>query len=292
MNIGIIYILKNKVNNKLYVGQTTNWSQRKRGHKSGNQYIDRALRKNPENFDYVLCNDIPIEFLDKFEEDMIEKLNTIFPNGYNFDSGGCKNHYHNKKSKIKISVNHADVSGKNNPMYGKHQSEEAKKIQSEKRKKYTKENHPNARKIICLNNLEVFNCVIDAENKYSILHQNIVSSCKNKASYAGKDEKDEKLVWSYYEDYLKMTKQEIKDKVEKSKDWRKGKNNPVVKSVICLNNLEIFDTITEAEKKYYFSRGMISPCCKGKLKFAGKDSQGNKFYWVYYKDYLKREIND
>ena len=48
------------------------------------------------------------------------------PNGYNLTDGGdgCTGYKHTAASRAKISANHADVSGKNNPQYGKPLSEE------------------------------------------------------------------------------------------------------------------------------------------------------------------------
>ena len=66
--------------------------------------IDRSIKKyGVDNFDYIICN-VPIEFLDQFEKDMILKLNTLSPNGYNLTTGGNKNKKQHKDTKIKISI--------------------------------------------------------------------------------------------------------------------------------------------------------------------------------------------
>lgn len=58
------------------------------------------------------------------------------------------------------------------------------------------------------------------------------------------------------------------------------------KKVICLNTKEIFDSNTEASKKYSIDSYNILKCCKGKLKSAGKIN-GEKAIWMFYEDYLK-----
>ena len=63
------------------------------------------------------------------------------------------------------------------------------------------------------------------------------------------------------------------------------------KKVICLNNNKIFKTIKQAgiymKLKSY---SIISACCRGKLKSAGKDPiTGKKLRWMYYDDYLKNK---
>jgi hypothetical protein len=65
--------------------------------------------------------------------------------------------------------------------------------------------------------------------------------------------------------------------------------NNKCKSVICLTTNEIFDTISNAEKKYNIRH--ISDFCRGKTKSAGKHPEtGEKLVWMYYEDYLKQQI--
>lgn len=59
-------------------------------------------------------------------------------------------------------------------------------------------------KVVCLNNGEIFNSIVDAENHYNI--QNISGCCIGQIKSAGKHPiTKEKLKWMYYEDYLKST---------------------------------------------------------------------------------------
>ena len=60
------------------------------------------------------------------------------------------------------------------------------------------------KKIICLNNLKIFNKIIDGAEYYDIESASIIRSCKNKNFSGGKDkETNAPLYWMYYEDYLK-----------------------------------------------------------------------------------------
>lgn len=95
MKTGIIYIIKNKINNKVYIGQTTtDLSTRfkehlRRTNKGENRKIYNAIRKyGKENF-YIetLEKDIPICKLDKKEMSYIEKHNSCSM-GYNTTKGG------------------------------------------------------------------------------------------------------------------------------------------------------------------------------------------------------------
>lgn len=119
-----IYILENKINHKKYVGQTTH-SVLKRinshiGKKSNlGSSIKKYGLKNFKIHEFL----VPEFLLDYFEIELIKNLNTIFPNGYNFESGGHENKHLHKNTKLKISKSN---SGKNHPMYGKHLSEKTK----------------------------------------------------------------------------------------------------------------------------------------------------------------------
>ena len=95
-----IYIIKNKINGKQYVGKTIDFSRRMSEHKSesfnpnrqGYNYpIHAAIRKyGVENFIYeVLEDNIGIELLDDREKYYINKLDTMNKlKGYNICDGG------------------------------------------------------------------------------------------------------------------------------------------------------------------------------------------------------------
>lgn len=73
------------------------------------------------------------------------------------------------------------------------------------------ESRKNARrhKVICLNTKEVFNSIIEAETYYNI--KNISGCCAGKIKSTGKHPKtNERLIWKYYDDYLKtVTSNEV-----------------------------------------------------------------------------------
>ena len=53
------------------------------------------------------------------------------------------------------------------------------------------------------------------------------------------------------------------------------------KRTICINTGEIFNSASEAGRKYNIPVGNISKCCRGEYKSAGKDKDGNKLIWKY-----------
>lgn len=164
--LGRIYIIKNKINNKVYIGQTIRTiGERWAGHRcdclSGRKdtALYNAMKKyGIDNFYIELIEeDIPYEVLDKKEIEYIKKYNSVSPNGYNISLGG-----QSYKTEEERSLMRERVLGKNNPMYGaygesnpfysKQHSEETKRIISLKSKKYysnltQKEKEDNAKRL-------------------------------------------------------------------------------------------------------------------------------------------------
>jgi 23S rRNA pseudoU1915 N3-methylase RlmH len=106
--MGYIYKIKNKIDNKIYIGQTTQDLERRwKGHRKNSsncRYLKSALKKyGVENFDFQL---ICITFdnqLDDMEIKYIEQYNCLVPNGYNIRLGGNSGK-HNEETKRKIAA--------------------------------------------------------------------------------------------------------------------------------------------------------------------------------------------
>lgn len=150
-----VYKITNKVNLKVYIGQSINIRTRWKDHinslNRGNSHsilLQRAWNKyGQENFSF--------EILELCEEDMLDEIEIKYiniydacNNGYNIESGGNENKHlaektkqkighanrgrrHSEKSKRKMSESRT---GENNGMYGKHHSDEAKQKMSEAKK--------------------------------------------------------------------------------------------------------------------------------------------------------------
>jgi len=136
VRMGWIYMIRNKVNGKCYVGQT---SQKKSIHRwVQHKYRPHGLLKLAfekhgfENFEFSTICEIPEgdgwrEDLDAREILEIKERNTLTPNGYNLQTGG--NHPEtNEETKNKIRETKI---GEKNYNYGKHLSTETKSKMSE-----------------------------------------------------------------------------------------------------------------------------------------------------------------
>ena len=114
----IVYQIRNKIDGKMYIGQTVNCIRARYGNgcKSGNwwKYISAPYLKNAiqkyghDNFELTILeqNIESIKKLDELERFYIKKNNTLYPNGYNYVAGGqdFRHDWFTKEQRDKISL--------------------------------------------------------------------------------------------------------------------------------------------------------------------------------------------
>lgn len=129
-----IYCIENIINHKKYIGQSISIKDRWRYHKSKlrrntheNDYLQKAWNKyGEENFKFYILEECAIDIIDDREQYYINLYDVNNRDcGYNIERGGKLNKIISDTTRRKISENHADVSGENNPMYGVKMSEES-----------------------------------------------------------------------------------------------------------------------------------------------------------------------
>jgi len=107
-----IYKIKNIIDEKVYIGQTSNFKVRLRNHvselkrnKHGNEYLQNAVNKfGINNFLFEIleqCNENNVDFKERYWMDFYDSCNRN--KGYNLIYGGNSNKHHSKETKIKIS---------------------------------------------------------------------------------------------------------------------------------------------------------------------------------------------
>lgn len=133
MGIFTIYLRRNKVNGKCYVGQTSNFKRREYEWKCmkaiyANDYIsnDRA-KYGLDNFTVeVLATADNREDAWELEKRFINDFNTLWPNGYNLAKGGCSGNIGKRSDKTRRKMSEAKK-GEKHPMYGKLNREDKSK---------------------------------------------------------------------------------------------------------------------------------------------------------------------
>lgn len=142
----IIYKITNKINGKVYIGQTRQTIKAR-----FNRHIQRAL--NEPHYDYALCNAMRKYGIESFEIELVEKVNdeselndreiywidyfnSVSPNGYNmtYGGGGTNGYEHKEEDKKIMSMKKWGMFQKeNNPFYGrKHSKEQIEKWKKER----------------------------------------------------------------------------------------------------------------------------------------------------------------
>jgi group I intron endonuclease len=109
MGYGIIYKITNKINGKVYVGQTTKelhkrWTEHLYPRPTRKFLLHKAMDKyGRDNFtiEQIAETNTPEE-LDEFEKKYIKQFNSLMPNGYNLEAGGYSRKVSHQDTKDKL----------------------------------------------------------------------------------------------------------------------------------------------------------------------------------------------
>jgi len=224
----VVYMHKNKINGKIYVGITKNKPNYRWNYGKGynNQYFKRAIDKYGwDNFKHIiLFNNLSMEEAEQKEIELIKQYNSNNKKfGYNISKGGMVNNGVPCKEETKKKISLANK-GTKNGFYGKHHTEEEKQkisqaskelwkneehrkkilpILNKHKKNFQKGNVPwnkgkkgimvawNRKKVICLDTNEIFNSIMEAEKTMNVSN---VSCCCN-----GKRKSTKGLHFKFYE---------------------------------------------------------------------------------------------
>lgn len=249
MNNYTVYIHRNKINNKVYVGQTCQKPEKRwdngRGYETSSKFYNAILKYGWNNFEHIIIStNLSLEQANELEKQLIKKYNARNDAyGYNLDEGG-RNTRHSEETKRKIGeANHISLqgkkwseehkkliskkfSGKGNPFYGKHHSNETKKKISDSRKgKYVGESHPfygkhhsdeskakisnsrknkGGKKVRCINTGQIFDTMMDAARWCGLTNASSIGQmCNhigNRKSAGRHPITGEKLLWEFIDD--------------------------------------------------------------------------------------------
>ena len=287
---GIIYLIRNKINGKCYVGQT----QKEKGfngryyhsgegiervykhHKlikerSGyyNKHLLHSIEKYGfEAFEINKCLDyaFSLEELNIKEKVYIQLYNS-FKNGYNETLGGEGVEGHIPTEETRQRMSEANK-GENNHMYGKHHTEEVKEKISEARKgklhtEEAKQKIGEARK--GKHHSEETRQKISSANKgekHPMHGKHHSEETKQRMSEARKGEN--------HPNYGKHLTKEVRQRMSEARKGKYvGEKHPRAKAVYCYEKNEIRLTIKEWVDELNLNKACVIWCCKGKLKSTG-----------------------
>lgn len=127
-----VYKHTNKINGKVYIGQTCQEIDRRwqngEGYRGCVNFYNAIKKYGWDSFEHeALYEGLTLEEANKIEEEVIKEYKSNHPDfGYNIRPGG-NNSPLAPETIEKVRKNHCDVSGEKHPMWGKHLSEETKK---------------------------------------------------------------------------------------------------------------------------------------------------------------------
>ena len=289
---GVIYLIRNIINNKIYVGQTTNTFDVRYSNNlekyTSNEHLKKSIQKYGINNFYI-----DKEFDKAYSKEELDKLEDLYIKiyksnnrlyGYNKKTGGsngkpCKESVLKQAKSMK-----GKLAGEKHPLYGTHRSKETREKISKNQKG----------RIAWNKGMHL------SEEQKSKISKNRKGKCcgKNNCNYGKTGEKNH-LYGTHRSD---ETKNKISQKltgIKRSEEYKKklseihkgkmtGKNHPLAKKVICITTGKVFDTTSEAAMYYGIHQGHISTCCRGIYKYTGKLKDGTKLVWKYYEDYIKQ----
>lgn len=262
-----IYIIRNLITGKCYIGQSVSICRRVLRHKCDmnnnrhyNLYLQRAWNKYGANsFRFDVLEICRRDDLDEKEIMYIQQFNS-FIDGYNLTAGwyghsGCT-WFDTERNNLKNA--HWD--------------------------KWIR--------VVSVNNGEVFDCIGDAAKHYDIDVSSISLCCGGERLSAGND-CEHRIVWMYYDDYIECPVDKIASLIERADAGNRGGYSASAKPVVLLNTGEVFACLRDASDRADTSLEMVVRACTGRAKSAGEYC-GEKLVWRYYEDYIKlskEEVN-
>ena len=289
-----VYMHRNVINGKVYIGITGNLNRR--WHNNGIEYIQRghlfgnAIEKYGwDNFEHVILHDhlskdeacaLEKEYIAKYKSNATRYYNPSY--GYNLTDGGenicgCirigdKNSFygrtHLEETKQYLSsVNTGKFVGEKSPLFGVSKSDDMKKMISESLKTwYAEHDSPHNIPVLCVTDGKIFKSGVEASKYYGIQKSEISACC------LGKRKTTHGLVFTYS---LDGTLPEYKERIPLSDEQRNAIRERKSIPVICLETGIIYPSGKDA------AAALGHPAGKSTISTACKN--GNRAYGYHWK---------
>jgi len=237
---GFIYITTNIINGKKYIGKKKYDKDNKwKDYLGSGITLNKAIKKyGKENFSKEIIENCETkEILNEREKYWISYYDAINnKNFYNIASGGDGGN---------------TISG-----YTQEQKEALSSKLSVARKGIINigSNNGNARKVICLNTMKVFDTINEASEFYGVDKDAIQQCCSNSNHRKTAGELDGvRMIWEYYDESKNYTYSPFKRQYN-------------YKPILCIDNNVVYSTIHDASRDTGCSIVGIRHCCSGFLK--------------------------
>lgn len=257
-----VYTLYNPISQKYYVGITSQnpkdrW-KRGRGY-SHNIHLTRAVEKYGWDIfeKNIIATGLPFEVASRFEQRLIKECDS-YKNGYNQSLGGenSPSFQMSEEARKRISEFRKNIKGEKCWNYGKHVEEimgdnyetwltNVKAARQLPTKKW--------KKVICLNDMRIYDSCEKANEAYGITTVNDICHCKR-----GTDRYDSRgyeYKFDFYEEGKEYT----------FNDYNLRHSE---RAVMCVNTGEIFYKVSEAARVLGCDTSSILKVIKGKIKHA------------------------
>lgn len=125
-------------------------------------------------------------------------------------------------------------------------------------------------KIICLNDENVFDSIVEASKHYKVSASSISISCI-RGRGVKYDKAYQDLYFMYYDEYIKLSQKELEN-IKTELEYKKYGHR-----IICVETGEKFNTYTECGNKFNLTDTSIKKICDGKVK---KSKCGYTFKYI------------
>lgn len=281
----VIYLITNKTNGKQYVGQTIHSAEERfvqhcKPSERNCRLLNRAIQKyGVQAFEVSVLEHVEsADELDSREIYWIEKLNTLSPNGYNLNGGGNGKGGVSDETREKLrQAMIGKFEGEKNPFFGKHHTAETRKRMCENHRDISGENNPNYGRPLSEETKGKLSQRMSGVN-HPFYGKHLPEETKRKIGLAntGRRSSAETIRRISEAKRGKPLRDETKRKLS---EVRKGKSvggdNPMAKQVKCVETGQVFDSIGLAAEYI----GVWSETLGRHLH--GRSSTCGGYHWVF-----------
>ena len=278
-----VYVHINKINNKAYVGITSQsltgrWGSNGNGYTKKQVFYKAIQKYGWDNFEHILLEqNLSCEEASKKEKEYILKYNSLVPYGYNCAIGGYNNNISDfqrqnmsrlkSKKVICIEKNLVFDSAVDAGKYFRVTSKAILHAIRHKQKcckchwmnyqdfldnGYEENQDRRNRKIICIETQQIYLSITEAE-RINNVYKGGISRCCNKLTKTCQGKH-----WAFYDEYLQTNGQIFVKPIKN-----------IGKRTLCVETGEIFESMRQAGIEYKVTSGTIKAACDNCNRTAG-----------------------